>query len=122
VAGSSGAPVKRALLTVTGVVATAALCLAGLAFRPIEATVVIAAAGVAAAVVALRAPRGQLKRAGAAGMALGCLAVLALYWTSALVHLEPDHVEDGSFASVGAPLAAGTASLLLPATRAVSGH
>lgn len=87
----------RITRTVVVAIVTAAASLAAMVFRPIQATAALVIVGVAFAVVTIRSPRGGNRRAMAAGVAIGCLLILALFWTSALVNLEPDHVQDGGF-------------------------
>lgn len=82
-------------LGIVAFIVFAGLCLASLVSRPTVATVVFALGGTGLAVVAARAPSSSARRSWWAGAALGMLAVLVFYWTSALIHLEPSQVSDG---------------------------
>lgn len=68
---------------------TDAVALAALAFRPIESTAAAALIGVALVVVAARIPAGGTRWVWTAGAAAGFLTVLAFYWASVWIHLEP---------------------------------
>ncbi|WP_345216011.1 hypothetical protein [Georgenia halophila] len=87
----------RVVAQVAGGALCGALMLAGMAFRPIEATAVGLVVVAVCAIVAVRRRRAGNRGAGAVAVAVGtgALVVLALWWISVLVHLEPDQVTDG---------------------------
>lgn len=83
-------PVGGVVLAAVGAgVLAAALCLAGLVFSPVYATVGFGLIAVVTGAIAIvkaemrGGPRGAL-----AGVAGGIALALAFYWISALIHLE----------------------------------